>query len=39
MCLSVNKVGGVWGHVPPEKLFKIKHSEITSEAMFGSKCY
>ena len=28
---------GVWGHVPPGKFFKIWHSEIASEAMFGPK--
>ena len=28
---------GVWGHAPPGKFFKIRHSEIASEAMFGPK--
>ena len=28
---------GVWGHVPPGNFFKIRHSEIASEAMFGPK--
>ena len=28
----------VWGHThPPSKIFKIRHSEIASEAMFGTK--
>ena len=25
--------------VSPKKIFKIRHSEIVSEAMFGPKCY
>ena len=28
---------GLWGHVPPGKFLKIRHSEITSETMFGRK--
>ena len=28
---------GVWGHAPPGKFFKIRHSEVTSETMFGRK--
>ena len=35
--VSVNKVGGSGGMLPQEKFCKIKHSEIASEAMFGSK--
>ena len=35
VCLTVKRLGGVWGHAPPPG--KIRHSEITSEAMFGPK--
>ena len=28
---------GVWGHAPPEKFFKIRCSEIASEAIFVLK--
>ena len=28
---------GVWGHAPPEKMFKIMCSEITSEVIFVLK--
>ena len=34
--LSVNKLGGSGGMVPQEN-FKIRHSEMASEAMFGPK--
>ena len=37
--LSVNKLGGSGGMLSQEKIFKIRHSEIASEAMFGLKCY
>ena len=30
---------GVWGPCSPRKIFKIRHSEIVSEAMLGPKCY
>ena len=30
-------VRGVWGHGPPEKFFKIRCSEIASEAIFVLK--
>ena len=33
--LSVNKARGIWGHAPPGRFFKIRYSEIASEAMFG----
>ena len=36
---SVNKLGGSGGMLPQENYFKIRHSEIASEAMFGPKCY
>ena len=35
---SMNKLGGSGGMLPQEN-FKIRHSEIASEAMFGPKCY
>ena len=35
---DVNKVGGS-GACSPKKIFKIRHSEIASEAMFGPKDY
>ena len=31
--------GGDLGHAPPGKFFKMRHSEIASEATFGPKCY
>ena len=30
---------GVWGHAPPENYFKIRCSEIASEAIFVPKCH
>ena len=34
----MKKVGGrVWGHAPPRKICKIRHSKIASEAMFWAK--
>ena len=35
--LKCEQSRGVWGHAPPGKNFKIRHSEIASEAMFGPK--
>ena len=35
----VNKLGRSGGMVPQENFCKIRHSEITSEAMFGPKYY
>ena len=35
--VSVNKVGGSGGMPPQENFFKIRYSEIASEAMFGPK--
>ena len=35
--LKCEQARGVWGHAPPGKFFKIRHSEIASEAMFGAK--
>ena len=35
--LKCEQAIGVWGHAPPGKFFKIRHSEIASEAMFGPK--
>ena len=35
--LKREQARGVWGHAPPGKFFKIRHSEIASEAMFGPK--
>ena len=35
---GVNKLGGL-GACSPRKVFKISHSEMASEAMFGPKCY
>ena len=36
VCLSANKLGGL-GACCPRKIFKIRTSEIASEAMFGPK--
>ena len=35
---GVKKLGGSGGMLPQEN-FKIRHSEMASEAMFGPKCY
>ena len=35
---GMKKLGGSGGMLPQEN-FKIRHSEIASEAMFGPKCY
>ena len=37
--LSVNKLGGSGGMLPQGKFFKLRHSEIASEAIFGQKYY
>ena len=36
MCISTHTLGGL-GHAPPEKFFKIRCSEIASEAIFVLK--
>ena len=37
--LPYEQAKGSGGICSPRKIFKIRHSEIASEAMFGSKCY
>ena len=38
MSVECEQARGVWGGCSPRENFKIRHSEMASEAMFGAKC-
>ena len=37
--VQAHTLRGVWGHAPPKFIFKMRCSEIASEAMFVPKCH